>query len=464
MSFKIQAVSRAPRAVPLSAFVALSLLALPAVASVQTTYSGNGCWSDDNDPTALSANADGSLTAIRDASITCPIVKKTSGPGVTSGDTISLVEMDVTNSETDGADTACDFLVYASAYAGSASTNVVEDLSWDANWTGIASGGTDESTSQNYWNYATGKFLIPVLHCSMTAGNVFRAYTVIEDGSDTGARILSTASCSKASNMTSNYHFNPDGRGSPIEGVTDNQPAGYQEADSSFTNDTFAISCPVPVTGARNVDFALQQSTLAPVVCAGASIPAKSPATGTIITTFPASGSFGCSTSPGLGDAQLLGYRVSAATAVEKKINAGGPAVSPFAADSGATGGSLLSHANTISTAGVTNPAPVAVYQTGRLGAFTYNLTGFAPNVKYRVRLHFAETYWNATGKRVFNVKVNGTQVLTSFDIFQKAGAMNKANVQEFTTIPSSASGAYQIVFANVVDNALLNGIEILVK
>jgi len=76
------------------------------------------------------------------------------------------------------------------------------------------------------------------------------------------------------------------------------------------------------------------------------------------------------------------------------------------------------------------------------------------------VRLHFAETFWSATGKRVFNVSINGTQVLANFDIFATTGAKNKAVIEQFTENANS-SGQYVIVFTPVADNALVSGIEI---
>ena len=56
----------------------------------------------------------------------------------------------------------------------------------------------------------------------------------------------------------------------------------------------------------------------------------------------------------------------------------------------------------------------------------------------YTVRLHFAEIYWTAAGQRRFNVAINGTQVLTNFDIFATAGA-NKALVRDFSATPTRA-------------------------
>ncbi len=141
-------------------------------------------------------------------------------------------------------------------------------------------------------------------------------------------------------------------------------------------------------------------------------------------------------------------------------INSGGPAVSPFVADEDFTGGGTLSHANTIDTSKVTNPAPAAVYQTGRDGNFTYTIGGFTAGTNYLVRLHFCETYFTAAGKRTFNVSINNTQVLTDFDIFATAGGQNIANIQQFTE-PANSSGQFVIVFTSVVNNSLVSGIEI---
>jgi len=142
-------------------------------------------------------------------------------------------------------------------------------------------------------------------------------------------------------------------------------------------------------------------------------------------------------------------------------INSGSTtAVSPFVADEDFTGGGTLSHANTIDTSKVTNPAPAAVYQTGRDGNFTYTIGGFTAGTSYLVRLHFCETYFTAAGKRTFNVSINNTQVLTDFDIFAAAGGKNIANIQQFTE-PANSSGQFVIVFTSVVNNSLVSGIEI---
>jgi hypothetical protein len=134
---------------------------------------------------------------------------------------------------------------------------------------------------------------------------------------------------------------------------------------------------------------------------------------------------------------------------------------SPFSADTYGSGGTTYSVTNTITTTGVTSPAPTAVYQTERYGNTTYTLPNLIASSQYIVRLHFAELYWTAAGKRVFNVSINGTAVLSNFDVFSAAGGQYKALVREFT-VTANASGQIVIVFTNVTDNATIDGIEVL--
>lgn len=158
----------------------------------------------------------------------------------------------------------------------------------------------------------------------------------------------------------------------------------------------------------------------------------------------------------------IFAHSSTAYAAGNVQINAGGPAVSPFAADADFSGGGTSSSANTVSLAGVTNPAPESVYQTNRVGAsFSYTIPNLTADASYTVRLHFAETYWTASGKRIFNVNINSQQVLTNFDIFASAGGANKAVVEQFSGT-ASASGTITIQFSSVVDQAQVNGIEVL--
>ena len=148
-------------------------------------------------------------------------------------------------------------------------------------------------------------------------------------------------------------------------------------------------------------------------------------------------------------------------------INAGGPAASPFVADTDFSGGTAATNwTGAVNTSAVTNPAPQAVYQSERYGAtFTYTIGGFTANSPRTVRLHFTEDYWTASGSRVENVTINSAAALTNFDIFATAGAIHKANIQQFT-VNANASGQFVIVFTAVTGhsdtNAKVDGIEVI--
>jgi hypothetical protein len=141
-------------------------------------------------------------------------------------------------------------------------------------------------------------------------------------------------------------------------------------------------------------------------------------------------------------------------------VNAGGTAVSSFAADAFSSGGSTYSTTATVSTSGVANAAPAAVYQTERYGNFTYTFPNLVPGT-YTVRLHEAEVYWTSSGQRIFNVSLNGQQVLSNFDIYAAAGGANKAVVESFTAT-TDANGQISVQFTSVTDNAKVSGIEVI--
>jgi Malectin domain/Carbohydrate binding module (family 6) len=143
------------------------------------------------------------------------------------------------------------------------------------------------------------------------------------------------------------------------------------------------------------------------------------------------------------------------------QINAGGGAVAPFVADTDYSAGNEFSSTATIMTSGVANAAPAAVYQDVRWNAsFNYALPGLTPGASYIVRLHFVELSFTAAGQRVFNVAINGTTVLSNFDIFAQAG-QNHALVEQFI---ATANGSGQIVVAftqGSADNPSIAGIEV---
>ncbi|HVU18608.1 MAG TPA: malectin domain-containing carbohydrate-binding protein [Candidatus Didemnitutus sp.] len=156
----------------------------------------------------------------------------------------------------------------------------------------------------------------------------------------------------------------------------------------------------------------------------------------------------------------VTGLSAFAQTAV-LRINAGGGAISPFVADTGYSAGNQFSSTATINTSGVTNAAPAAVYQTVRWNAsFNYTLGGLTAGTSYTVRLHFVELTFTAAGQRRFNVAINGTNVLSNFDIFATVG-QNHALEREFN---ATANGSGQIMVAftqGTADNPSIAGLEV---
>ncbi len=142
-------------------------------------------------------------------------------------------------------------------------------------------------------------------------------------------------------------------------------------------------------------------------------------------------------------------------------IDAGGAASGSWAADEDYSGGNTASTSATIDTSLVANPAPQTVYQTERWGASTYTIGGLTAGANYNVNLHFAEIYWTSTGQREFNVSINGSQVLTNFDIVAAAGGADKAIVKSFSTAANSSGQIVIQLTVGAVDQPKISGIDI---
>ena len=138
------------------------------------------------------------------------------------------------------------------------------------------------------------------------------------------------------------------------------------------------------------------------------------------------------------------------------------PPVGPggFLADTGYTGGNTKTVADTVDVS-APNAAPPAVYQSERWGACTYSLLPPAGQT-YTVRLHFAETTYDAAGKRRFNVDINRRRVLTDFDIFAEAGGKDKAVVRDFPGLAPGRDGRIRIALTRgSVDEPKIDGIQV---
>jgi hypothetical protein len=142
-----------------------------------------------------------------------------------------------------------------------------------------------------------------------------------------------------------------------------------------------------------------------------------------------------------------------------------------FAADEYYSGGSTAS--NTTGSNGdidfsptVAHPIPQADWNTYRYLATTYTIPALVPGGDYQVRLYFLDWYFTQTGHREFNVAINGTSVLSNFDIVQAAanagGDGTYIGVEEDFTETADASGDITIAFSQGAENQpLVNAIAV---
>ncbi|NNE76038.1 MAG: PKD domain-containing protein, partial [Pricia sp.] len=154
----------------------------------------------------------------------------------------------------------------------------------------------------------------------------------------------------------------------------------------------------------------------------------------------------------------------------EIRINAGGPEITLsgniFAADQFNLGGASFSQSVPIDGTNEDELYQTERYATGA-GGFGYEIPVSGPG-DYDIRLHFAEIFFGVAGgdpsggvgSRVFNVVIEGNQVLTNFDILSET---NPATVllKEFDNI-SITDGFASILFNGIEENPKINGIEIL--
>lgn len=153
------------------------------------------------------------------------------------------------------------------------------------------------------------------------------------------------------------------------------------------------------------------------------------------------------------------------------RINSGGGQISYgdelFLSDRYYTGnGKSYVNNNVTSIANTTNDA---IYlgersTTQNLGSFGYAIP--LDNGKYTIKLHFAEIYWGATGggpggsgKRVFDVTIEGSPVLSNYDIFQEAGSMS-AVIETFEV--DINDGELNLNFSADVNQPKISALEII--
>src|SRR6202167_3010245 len=139
-------------------------------------------------------------------------------------------------------------------------------------------------------------------------------------------------------------------------------------------------------------------------------------------------------------------------------VHSGGNAYTDTLGDSLAADNSFTGGRTDTTTHAIANTPDPTLYQSERYGDFSYQFT--VPNGTYSVTLKFAEIYWSNPGQRVFNVAINGTAVLTDFDIVAAAGAADTAIDETFPVTVTGSSITIQFT-TGTADLPKISAIEI---
>jgi hypothetical protein len=146
------------------------------------------------------------------------------------------------------------------------------------------------------------------------------------------------------------------------------------------------------------------------------------------------------------------------------RINCGGEAFVDKAKHFWAADGHYEGGQTFFADSAIVNTDIPNLYQTERWNDVSVGNLKYTFEVRagdYKVNLHFAEVYdvAFATGKRVFDVVINGSTVTSDLDVFAQAGARAPLIIDYLVT---AASGKVTIELMNKVGNAKISGIEVL--
>src|SRR5262249_36779182 len=102
----------------------------------------------------------------------------------------------------------------------------------------------------------------------------------------------------------------------------------------------------------------------------------------------------------------------------------------------------------------IANTSDDVLFQSIHLGN-TFTATFDCPNGTYETTIYDAETQGRTTGQRLFNVSIQGQQVLSNFDVFAQSGGANIAISRTFTN--TVGGGQLEIDFHGIVTAAESN-------
>lgn len=135
-------------------------------------------------------------------------------------------------------------------------------------------------------------------------------------------------------------------------------------------------------------------------------------------------------------------------------VNAGGDAFAAadgtvYAADRAYSGGRTSATSDPI--AGTTDDA---LYQTERLGTFSYRVP--VEDGVYQVVLRLAEVFWQENGRRVFDVRIEGQRAIEALDLHAEAGHDAAYDVAWTAFV---TDGTLDLDFITVADNAKVGAV-----
>ncbi|PHT78728.1 putative receptor-like protein kinase [Capsicum annuum] len=140
-------------------------------------------------------------------------------------------------------------------------------------------------------------------------------------------------------------------------------------------------------------------------------------------------------------------------------------------------GAEAKNHSNiTYASPNDTSVAPLIVYETARIMSNTdvmekrLNMSwklDVDPDFDYVIRLHFCEFDYNKPNQRIFKIYINNKTAADNYDIFSRAGGMNKAYHEDYFDAMSSKSSSLWVQLGpdtttgSAGTDALLNGLEV---
>jgi hypothetical protein len=165
--------------------VAVTLAPRQASAQVYSSYFGEECQAQSSSG-SFSYGSDGGIIAGANVNIVCPIVKYTSGSGITSGDDLYDIEIDVDNHGVSPGLT-CQVTLYSSHVGSSGATNVLKIAGPVLTYTTWGNYYMGNFSDVGWWGASSWKYA--QLECSLSAGQELLDYQTSESGSATGQRI-----------------------------------------------------------------------------------------------------------------------------------------------------------------------------------------------------------------------------------------------------------------------------------